>query len=122
MVDLGDRVMCAPVRAEPIRARLEIRLEDGFEHRLQAGLDHPVSDSGNTELAEFPGISLRDHHLPHLDRPELARFQQVPDLAQELLDPDPGLDLATVALSTPAVRAPALVDTRSHACTRNAGS
>jgi site-specific DNA recombinase len=32
MVDLGDRVVRAPVRAEPIRARLEIRLEDGLEH------------------------------------------------------------------------------------------
>jgi len=31
VVNLGDRVMCAPVRAEPVRARLEIRLEDGFE-------------------------------------------------------------------------------------------
>jgi hypothetical protein len=39
VVDLGDRVVSAAVRAEPIRARLEIRLEDRFEHRLQAGLD-----------------------------------------------------------------------------------
>ena len=30
--------------------------------------------------------------------------------------------LAAVALSTPGVLAPLLVDTRSHACTRNAGS
>ena len=30
--------------------------------------------------------------------------------------------MATVALSTPGVLAPLLVDTRSHACTRNAGS
>jgi hypothetical protein len=29
---------------------------------------------------------------------------------------------ATVARSTPGVRAPALEDTRSHACTKNAGS
>ena len=47
-VDLGDRVLRAPVRAEPVRARLEIRLEDGFEHQLQACLDHAVGDSGNT--------------------------------------------------------------------------
>ena len=30
--------------------------------------------------------------------------------------------MAAVALSIPAVWAPLLVDTRSHACTRNAGS
>ncbi len=30
--------------------------------------------------------------------------------------------MATVALSTPGVLAPAFEDTRSHACTRNAGS
>jgi hypothetical protein len=32
MVDLGDRVMRAPVLAEPIGARLEVRLKDGLEH------------------------------------------------------------------------------------------
>jgi site-specific DNA recombinase len=47
-LDLGDRVVCAPVGAEPVRARLEIRLEDGFKHCLQAGLDHPIRDSGNS--------------------------------------------------------------------------
>jgi hypothetical protein len=34
MVDLGDRVMGAPVRAEPVRARQEVRLENRLEHRL----------------------------------------------------------------------------------------
>jgi hypothetical protein len=34
MVDLGDRVMGTPVRAEPVRARQEVRLENGLEHRL----------------------------------------------------------------------------------------
>jgi site-specific DNA recombinase len=41
-LDLGDCVLCAAVRAEPVRARLEIRLEDGLEHQLQGRLDHPV--------------------------------------------------------------------------------
>jgi hypothetical protein len=48
VVDLGDRVLRAPVRAEPIRARLEVRLENRLKNCLQASLDHPVSDSGNT--------------------------------------------------------------------------
>ena len=53
-MDLGNGVLCAPVRAEPVRARLEIRLEDGFEHQFQAGLDHAVGDGGNTQFPEFP--------------------------------------------------------------------
>ena len=92
MVDLGDRVVRAPVRAEPIRARLEIRLENGLEHQFQASLDHAVGDSGNTQLPEFSGITLWYHHLPYFYRPESARLQRIPDLAQERLDPDPGLD------------------------------
>src|SRR6266568_1324899 len=92
VVDLGDRVLRAPVRAKPIRARQEIRLENGFEYQFQTGLDHPICDSGNSKFSELPRRSFRDHHLPHLDRPELARLQRVPDMAQEHLDPDPGLD------------------------------
>ena len=90
-VDLGDRVLRAPVRAEPVRARLEIRLEDGLEHQFQACLDHTVSDGGNTEFPEFP-VRLGYHHLPYFNRGEPARLQRVTDLAQENLDPDPGLD------------------------------
>src|SRR5260370_11569936 len=90
-VDLGDRVLRAPVRAEPVRARLEIRLEDGFEHQFQACLDHPVSNGGNTELPELP-VRLGYHHLPYFNRGEPARLQRVTDLAQENPDPDPGLD------------------------------
>ena len=72
MLDLGNRVMRPPVRAEPIRARLEIRLKDGLEHQFQACLDHAVGNSGNSELPEFPGITFRHHHLPYFDRPELT--------------------------------------------------
>src|SRR5437899_7647881 len=90
-VDLGNGVLCAPVRAEPVRARLEIRLEDGLEHQFQACLDHAVGDSGNTEFPEVP-VRLRYHHLPYLNRREPARLQRVADLAQENPDPDPGFD------------------------------
>ena len=48
LVDLGDRVLRSSVRAEPIRARLEIRLEDGLEYCFQARLDHPVGHGGNS--------------------------------------------------------------------------
>ncbi len=99
-VDLGDRVLRAPVQAEPVRARLEIRLEDGFEHQLQACLDHPVSDSGNSEFPEFP-ICLGYLHLPDLNRLELARLQRVADLPQESLDPYPGFDSGRRGLVDP---------------------
>jgi len=90
-VDLRYRILRPPVRAEPIRARLEIRLEDRFQHRLQAGLDHAIRDSRDTELAELPAF-LRYQHLPHFDRPELTRLQRIPDLPQEFRCPNPGLD------------------------------
>jgi site-specific DNA recombinase len=97
-MDLGDRVVCATVGTEPVRARLEVRLEDGFEHQFEARLNDPVRDSGNTELPELPGVPLRYHHLPHFDRSELARLQRDPDVLQESLDPDPGFDLGRCGL------------------------
>ncbi len=90
-MDLGDSVVLTPSGAEPVRERLEIRLEDGFEHQLQGSLDHAVLHGRYPELAKFSAL-LRDHHLPHRDRPELTRPQQAPDLLQEHPDPDPVLD------------------------------
>ena len=81
-LDLGDRVVRAAVRAEPVRARLEVRLEDGFEHQLEGGLDHPVGHGRDPELAQLAAF-LRDHHLPHRLRAELARLQRRPDVLQE---------------------------------------
>jgi fatty-acyl-CoA synthase len=43
------------------------------------------------ELAELAAF-LRDHHLPHRHRPELAGLQRAPDLLQERPGPDPVLD------------------------------
>jgi hypothetical protein len=91
VVDLGDRVMLTPAGAEPVRERLEIRLEDRFKHQLQGSLDHAVPDGRYPELAQLAAL-LRDHHLPHRNRPELTRLQQAPDLLQEHPDPDPVLD------------------------------
>src|SRR3954454_11326280 len=48
-------------------------------------------DRGNTQLAELPA-RLRYHYPPHLDRLELTRLQQVPDMAKKRLHPDPGHD------------------------------
>ena len=48
---LGDRVVRAPARAEPVRARLEVRLENGFEHQLQRRLDHSVCHGGSGAIS-----------------------------------------------------------------------
>ena len=45
VVDLGDRVLGAPLRPEPVRARLEVRLEDRLQHQRQRSLDDPVRDA-----------------------------------------------------------------------------
>lgn len=34
-VDLGDRVVCAPLGPEPVGDRLEVGLEDRFQHQFQ---------------------------------------------------------------------------------------
>jgi hypothetical protein len=87
VLDLGDRVLRAPVRTKPIRARLEVRLEDGFQHCFQGGLHHPVGDGGDSELAQL-AARLGNQHLPHLDRAERPGLQLLPDAAEEVLHPD----------------------------------
>jgi site-specific DNA recombinase len=52
-VRLGDRVVRAPARTEPIRARLEVRLGNGFKPQLQRRLDHSVGHRGNSEWPQF---------------------------------------------------------------------
>ena len=42
VVDLGDGVLGSAPRAEAVGARLEVRLEDRFEHQLEGGLHDPV--------------------------------------------------------------------------------
>jgi hypothetical protein len=91
VVDLGDRVVLTAAGAEPVRERLEIRLEDWFEHQLQGRLDHAILYGWYPELAELAAF-LRDHHLPHRNRPELTGLQPAPDLLQERPCPDPVLD------------------------------
>jgi hypothetical protein len=90
-VDLGDCVLCTSARGEPVRARLEVGLEDRLQHGLEAGLDHPV---GHGRYPQRPQLAagLRDHHLPYLNRPELPTLERIAELAQERLHPDPRLD------------------------------
>ena len=96
MVDLGDRVVGTPVRAEPVRAQQEIRLENRLEHRLDSGLDDPVTTVGIPSFL-VPDDPLGDHHLPRLDRPEARRTSATPDAVQEHHDPTWVSIRATVA-------------------------
>src|SRR5512132_3119740 len=84
--------MRAAVRPEPVRARHEVGLEDGFQYRLEAGLNHPVCHGRDPQLTEFPA-RLRNRDPPHLHRLVLARLEQVPDLAQKHLHPATSDDL-----------------------------
>jgi len=43
---LGDRVMGSAIRAKPIGAREEIRLEDRLQNQFQGCLHHPVPHCG----------------------------------------------------------------------------
>ena len=122
MVDLGDRVLRASVRAEPVRARLEIRLEDGLEHQLQARLDHPVGDGGNSELPELPDSPSGSSPAgpPPAGTP---RTSASPGSGPGTPRPRPGpRSWPRWPCRRPAVRAPLFADTRSHASARNAGS
>ncbi len=83
VVDLGERVMGASARAEPVRARLEVRLEDGFEHQLQRGLDHAVPDGRDAKPAPLARPGLGDHPLPHGQRHKPPSLQVGPQAGEE---------------------------------------
>jgi hypothetical protein len=92
--------MCPPVRAEPIRAGQEIRLEDRLQHQFQGRLDHPVPDGRDTQAA-FLAASLGNHALPHGQRAEAAVFHLRPQLQEEVLHAPHRLDIE----SRPAIHA-----------------
>jgi len=96
-MDLGDRVLGTPPGPEPIRARLEVRLEDGLQHQLERRLHDPVRDARYAELAELAGpAGLGDLAFPHRQGPERAVLEGGPQVVQEpghshlLLDPGGG--------------------------------
>ena len=112
LVDLGDRVVRPPHRPEPVGDGLEVRLEDGFQHELQRGLDHLVGHGGNAEFPQLPrSARLGDLALPHRQRPERARLELGPQVIQELLDTDALFDQPDGhAVHAGRVRAPVALD------------
>ena len=121
-MDLGDRVLGPALRAEPVGARLEVRLEDRLQHQLQGRLHDPVRDGRDPQPAQLAapawGSSVPAPAAGGTGRPS-ARPAARPRNASA---PDRLDDRRRSTPSTPAVRAPLLPRTRSHATTRNAGS
>ena len=57
------RLHSRPLRPEPVRARREVRLEEGFQHDLGRLLGHPVTNRRNAERP-LAAIGFRDVHAP----------------------------------------------------------
>ena len=114
--------MSASARAKPIGARLKVRLEDRLQHQLQRRLYHPVGDGRDAQPAQL-AAGFGNHPLPHRQPAEnCATFNCARSRARNTSTPNLFLDVGAVLPSTPAVRAPLLLRTRSHATNKNAGS
>jgi hypothetical protein len=84
MMDLGDRVLAAPHRAEAVRHRLESRLEDRLQDQHQGSLHQPVHRGGYPQPPELPRLpGLGNKALPYRQRAENPRLQLVAGIAQE---------------------------------------
>jgi len=68
MVDLGDRVVSAPLGPEPIGDRLEVGLEDRFQHSFQRRLDDPVGHRRNPQAPDLADMVVVEFS------PEAARY------------------------------------------------
>jgi hypothetical protein len=81
-VDLGDGVLGAASGTEPIRAGLEVRLQDRLQHQLQGGLHHPVPHGRDAEPA-LVAARLWDHPLPYGQGRKRLGLQVGPKLGEE---------------------------------------
>ena len=91
-VDLGDGVLGAAAGAEPVGARVKVRLEDRLQHQLERGLDHPVPD-GRDPQAALLAAGLGDQPLPHRQRHKAPGLQVGPELGEEHLLAPHGRDV-----------------------------
>src|ERR1700745_3340855 len=93
------------LRAEPVGAREEIRLEDRLQHQLQGRLDYPVGDGGDPQAALLAS-RFRDHPLSRRQGTKTPVLQRGPQPPEEPLDPTAAVMDRAVCPSTPAVLAP----------------
>ena len=121
-MNLSDCVLSPPSRPKPIRDRLKVGLEDGFQHQLQRRLDNPTdhrnSESPNPSRPARLGISLSRTGNGRI-RPV---FRSARRLSKKLWTPTISSTSATVRPSMPGVRAPRFPATRPNAANSVAGS
>ena len=120
-MNLGDRVLGPASRPKPVRARLEVGLEDRLQHQLEGGLHDPVADRRYPQPTQL-AAALGDQTLLDRFRPKAPGAQLLAEPCQEPLDAQPAFDVIGVLLSTPAERDPLLARTRCHATISVAGS
>lgn len=83
-MNLGDRVLSAPHRAEAVADRLEARLENRLQDQHQGSLHEPVHRDGYPQPPELPRLpGLRDQALPDRQRGERPRSELLAGVAQE---------------------------------------
>jgi hypothetical protein len=92
MMHLSHRVMSPAVRAEPVTAREEIRLEDRLQHQLQRCLDHPVTDRRDAQVTDL-AARLGYRAPPHWQWPEGTSFKILTQLREESFHPAHRLDV-----------------------------
>ena len=76
---LGHRVMNPVVRAEPVGAREEIRLENRLQHQLQGRLHHPVAPDLGVTVPR--AVVMTDNSVPSNPVIALAPFDLTPRLS-----------------------------------------
>ncbi len=81
-MDLGDGVLGPSAGAEAVGARLEVRLEDGFEDQLERGLHDPVLGCGDAQGSGLP-VGLGDLALSGRQRLERSGLQLHAEPEQE---------------------------------------
>src|SRR5712691_3966366 len=103
--DAVNRRMRRPLWAIAKRARLEVRLEDGFQNELEGSLDHAVSNGRNREHPYFRAPVLRNSmpSIPQWTIPAVDQF--VPKLREESVHTRPfdGLERHPVDTRGPVV-------------------
>jgi DNA invertase Pin-like site-specific DNA recombinase len=80
------RLRGRPLRAEPIRDRREVGLEDGFQHEFGRLLGHSVADCGDSQRP-LTAIWFRDLHPTHRRRAVGTRAKVPGKLVEHPLDP-----------------------------------
>jgi hypothetical protein len=121
VVDLGDRVLGAPVRAKPVRARLEPASKMGSSTNFSAACTTRSVTVGMPSRRSLPfdlGIitcrTATGWNIRAFTRARISRRNTSTPIRDSIQ--------ATVARSIPGVLDPAFAATRSHATTKNAGS